>query len=285
MTGHEALQLWWVLPAGFALLGHGLSLAGLTRAQRAVWVTARIVEVGRPAHGASKRPGIPVTVAFRDPATGREFVLPNDGRHGDSVEEAWVGREFEVRYPPGQPHRFRIVLDTMGEKNGRLAPNCAIVLLLIGLVIHATVLWGYPWALLGFGALLTALAAASPDIRQARARDTLLATAIAVPGHVVAVTRDIYTDGEGDEIINHAPVVTFTTLDGTDITVLSRNGIPNPGKSLNRELTIHYAPTDPAIYTPDPKADRRDRERAIGWIIILLLLGTASTTTGAALLL
>ncbi|MGX1479836.1 UNVERIFIED_CONTAM: hypothetical protein RKD50_008644 [Streptomyces canus] len=280
----DVLRLWWVLPTGLALLGYGLALVGLSPAQRAVWVTGRIVEVGQPAHGASKHPGIPVTIAFPDPATGQEFVLSNVGKHGDSVEEAWVGREVEVRHPRGRPHLFRVVLHSAEDKNGRSGPCCTVGLLLIGLVIHATVLWGYPWALLGFGALVTALAALSPDIRTARARDALLAQAIAVPARVVAVTRDVYTDGEGGEIINHAPVVTFTTVEGTEVTVLSRDGIPDPSRSLGRRLTIHYAPSDPAVHTPDPAADRRANKRAVGTIIVLLLAGTAAVVTGAILL-
>ncbi|WP_405628220.1 DUF3592 domain-containing protein [Streptomyces sp. NBC_00016] len=284
MGGYELLELWWVVPAGLAFLGYALSLTGLTRAQRAVWVTARIVAVEPPAHGASKRPGIPVTVTFQDPFTERQFTLSNAGRHGDSVEEAWVGRELQVRYPRGQPHRFRVTPDTPQDRNGRLGPDCATILLLIGLVIHATVVRGYPYALLGFGALLTVFAAASPDIRIARTRDDLLSSAVAAPARVVAVTKDVYTDGEGDEIVNHAPVVTFTTRDGTHVTVLPRDGIPDPSHSLHRELTLHYAPSDPAVYTPDLRADHRANERAIGWIIIMLITGLASIATGAALL-
>ncbi|MEU9266382.1 DUF3592 domain-containing protein [Streptomyces sp. NPDC048251] len=284
MGGYELLELWWVVPAGLAFLGYALSLTGLTRAQRAVWVTARIVAVEPPAHGASKRPGIPVTVTFQDPFTERQFTLSNAGRHGDSVEEAWVGRELQVRYPRGQPHRFRVTPDTPQDRNGRLGPDCATILLLIGLVIHATVVRGYPYALLGFGALLTVFAAASPDIRIARTRDDLLSSAVAAPARVVAVTKDVYTDGEGDEIVNHAPVVTFTTQDGTHVTVLPRDGIPDPSHSLHRELTLHYAPSDPAVYTPDLRADHRANERAIGWIIIMLITGLASIATGAALL-
>ncbi|MEU9438246.1 DUF3592 domain-containing protein [Streptomyces sp. NPDC048252] len=284
MGGYELLELWWVVPAGLAFLGYALSLTGLTRAQRAVWVKARIVAVEAPAHGASKSPGIPVTVAFQDPFTERQFTLSNEGGHGDSVEEAWVGRELQVRYPRGRPHRFRVTLDTPQDRNGRVGPDCATILLLIGLVIHAAVIRGYPYALLGFGALLTLFAAASPDIRTARTRDSLLSSAVAVPARVVAVTKDVYTDGEGDEIVNHAPVITFTTQDGTHVTVLSRDGVPDPSRSLHRELTIHYAPSDPAVYTPDLAGDRRDNERAIGWIIILLVTGLAAVSIGAALL-
>ncbi|MFI1361062.1 DUF3592 domain-containing protein [Streptomyces sp. NPDC020898] len=284
MSMHDVLELWWAVPMGLALLGYGLSLAGLTPAQRAVWVQARIVEVRQPEHGASKVPGIPVTVAFQDPATGQEFALPNDGKHGDSVEEAWVGREFEVRYPSGRPERFRVVLNSMDEKKGRTVPNCTVALLLLGLAIHVTVLGGWPWALLGFGSLVTVAGALSPDISTARARDGLLAAAVAVPARVVAVTKDVHTDGEGSEIVNHAPVVVFTTREGVRVTVLSRADIPRPGRSLGRELTVHYAPSDLTVYTPDLAADRRHSEAAIGTVIILLVVGTAAVVTGAVML-
>ncbi|WP_327111626.1 hypothetical protein OG206_02320 [Streptomyces sp. NBC_01341] len=205
MSVYQVLELWWVVPTGLALLGYALAFAGLSRAQRAVWVTARIVRLARPAHGGSKDPGIPVALRFRDPSTRQDFVLPNTGKHGDVLKQAWVGREVAVRYPQGRPHAFRIVLDAAGERDGRLGPNCAVLLLMIGLVVHLTVVRGYPWALLGFGALLAALAVASPDIRLARTRDALLASAEAVPARVVAVTKDVGRDGEGSEIVNHAP--------------------------------------------------------------------------------
>ncbi|MFJ9005804.1 hypothetical protein [Streptomyces canus] len=101
----------------------------------------------------------------------------------------------------------------------------------------------------------------------ARARDALLAEAIAVPARVVAVTRDVYTDGESDEIINHAPVVTFTTLEGTEVTVLSRDGIPDPSRSLGRRLTIHYAPSDPAVCTPDLRGGGVDDHIDQPWVL------------------
>ncbi|GAB2882172.1 DUF3592 domain-containing protein [Streptomyces mayteni] len=284
MDFHEALGFWWVLPAGLALVGYALSFAGLSRAQRAVWVRARIVRVDLPAHWESKIPGIPVTVAFQDPASGREFTLPNAGRHGSAIHEAWVGREVEVRYPPGRPDRFQVVLDTDGEKSGRSGPNCLVFLVFLGLVIHAAVIREWPWALLGAGGLLTVVGTYSPDIRLAREREARLASSFAVPARVVAVTRDVYQDGEGSEIINHAPVVTFTTVEGTEVTVLSLDGIPEPSRSLGRELTVHYVPDDPAVYTTDLAADRRDGRKAIAFIVVLLLLGVAGMVSGAALL-
>ncbi|MDX3452200.1 DUF3592 domain-containing protein [Streptomyces sp. ME02-8801-2C] len=281
MSTHELWELWWVVPASVALLGYGLSLVGLAPAQRAVWVTARIVEVGQPAHGAAKDPGIPVTIAFQDPDSGREFVLPNAGRHGRGVEAAWVGRELTVRYRRGRPDRFRVVLDPADEKRGRVVPNCTVALLLIGLVIHAAVARGRPWALLGFGTLLTVAMASGADLRAVRTRDALLSSAVAVPARVVAVTKDEYEDGEGSKIVNHAPVVTFTTREGVHVTVLSRDGIPDPGRSLGRHLTIHYAPDDPTVHTPDLAAERRDSERAVGWIVILVVVGIAAVVAGA----
>lgn len=159
------------------------------------------------------------------------------------------------------------------------------MLFLIGLVIHATVRWGYPWALLGFGALLTAFALRSPDIRMVRARNALLASAVAVPARVVAVTKDVHTDDEaGRDIVVHTPVVAFTTHEGTHVTVLAHEGIPDPGRSLHRALTIHYASTDPAVHTADRAADRRSGAWSIAVIVALLLAGTAGMVVGAAML-
>ncbi|WP_239590310.1 DUF3592 domain-containing protein [Streptomyces aureoverticillatus] len=279
------LEFWWAIPAGLALLGYARSLAGVTRAQRAVWAKARIVAVQQPAHGDSRKPGIPVTLMFQDPGTGQEFTLPNAGKHGDAIEEAWVGREIDVRYPPGQPLRFAVVRGGPGDRTGREGPDCAVMLLLIGLVIHATVRWGWPWALLGFGTLLTAAAVLSPDIRIVRARNALLASAVAVPARVVAVTRDVHTDDEsGRDIVVHAPVIDFTTHEGAHVTVLSGGGIPDPGRSLHRALTIHYAPTDPAVHTPDPAADRRSGALNIAFVVALLLAGSAAAVVGAVML-
>ncbi|MCX5264619.1 DUF3592 domain-containing protein [Streptomyces sp. NBC_00199] len=284
MNAREMLELWWTVPAGLALLGYGLSLAGLTRTQRAVWVRARISQVHRPAHGASKHPGIPVTVTFQDPSSGREFVRRNAGKHGDAIEEAWVGRELAVRYPRGRPERFRVALHTAESDKGRGGPNCAVVLLLVGLIVHAAVARGYPWALLGFGALLAVITAAGPDLRTVRSRDALLSSAVAVPAQVVAVARNVYTDGEGDDVVVHTPVVCFTAHEGTQVTVLVRDGIPGPGRSLGRELTVHYAPSDLSVYTCDLAAERRSNEKWVGVIIMLFVAGVSATVVGAVLL-
>lgn len=269
---------------GLAAVGYACSLAGVTRAQRAVWVTARVVEVHQPAHHDSKRPGIPVTVAFQDPATGREFRLRHAGRHGHVVEAAWVGREFPVRYPRRRPERFRLMVDVWGERRGLIWPNCTVLLTLVGLVVQSFFVWGWPWGLVCVGGLLLLNGALSRDGDIARARAALMDGAVAVPGRVVAVTRDIHTDGEGGEIVNHAPVVAFTTHEGVQVTALCREGIANPGLSLGRDVTIHYAPSDPSVLTPDPEHDRRERAAGVRFVVGLLLAGTAAVAVGAAAL-
>lgn len=274
------LGLWWTVPAGLALVGYGSSLAGVTRPQRAVWVTARVVEVRQPDHGDSKRPGIPVTVAFQDPATGREFRLRHAGKNGHVVDAAWVGREFPVRYPRGRPERFHLMLDLVGETRGTGGPNRTVFLLLVGLVIQSFFVWGWPRGLICLGGLLFLIVALSRDIQHARARAALLDGAVAVPGRVVAVTKDVYTDGEGDEIVNHAPVVAFTTHEGTLVTALCRAGVPDPSLSLDRELTIHYAPADPSVLTPDLDHDRRERASSVRFIVTLPLAGIAAVAAG-----
>ncbi|MFI6436124.1 hypothetical protein [Streptomyces sp. NPDC050759] len=63
----------------------------------------RIVAVGHPAHGASKRPGIPVAVAFQDPAAGQEFVLSNVGPRGHRGHRLVPGR-LAVAQPEAVTH-------------------------------------------------------------------------------------------------------------------------------------------------------------------------------------
>ncbi|WP_328498783.1 DUF3592 domain-containing protein [Streptomyces sp. NBC_00414] len=283
MNFQQMLGLWWTLPAGAALVGYLCSLAGVTRPQRAVWVTARVVEVHRPAHGDSKRPGIPVTVAFEDPSTGREFRLRHAGRNGHVVAAAWVGQEFPVRYPRRRPERSHLMLDMRGETRGLGGPNCMVFLLLLGLVVQAFVVWGWPLGLICLGGLLLLVAAISRDRQHARARAALLEESVAVPGRVVAVTKDVHTDGEGDEIVNHAPVVAFATREGVQVTALCREGVARPSRSLDRVLTMHYAPADPAVFTPDLDHDRREREAAVRFMNMLLLAGIAAIAVGVLL--
>ncbi|GHC73074.1 hypothetical protein GCM10010349_50500 [Streptomyces flavofungini] len=280
MDVERLLGLWWVVPGGLAVVGYACSLGGVTRVQRAVWVTARVVEVHAPGHGESKRGGVPVTVAFWDPGRGREWRLRHAGKRGHVVDAAWVGREFPVRFPRGRPGRFSLMLDSAGETRGLGGPNCAVVLMLLGLAVQAFFVWGYEVGLVCVGGFLMLGGAFSRDIASARARGALLAGAVAVPGRVVAVTRDVYTDGEGGEIVNHAPVVVFTTLEGVQVTALSRDGIPEPRKSLGREVRIHYAPSDPAVFTHDLEHDRRERAAAVRFLLGVWAAGAAAMAAG-----
>ncbi len=77
-------------------MGYACAPAGLTRARRVVWVTARVVEVRPPGHGEPGERGIPVTIAYQDPGTGREFGLRHEDGRGDRVLVARVGQEFPV---------------------------------------------------------------------------------------------------------------------------------------------------------------------------------------------
>ncbi|WP_428935103.1 DUF3592 domain-containing protein [Streptomyces sp. ACT015] len=275
---------WWVLPVAGALVGYGRALAGVTRAQRAVWAVARVVEVRVPAHGASGMDALPVTLAFQDPLSGAEFRLGNEGAHGEGVHAAWVGREFTVRYPPGQPERFHLMRSTDGERHGLTVPNCCVWLLAVGAVAHAWVVGGPGWGLLGLGALLVCAGALSGDIGRARERAARLASAVGVPARVVAVTEDIHTDGEGTEIVSRTPVVVFTTRDGVRVTALLLRGAQALPGSLGRELTVHYAVDDPSVFTPDLAFDRRERGKDIAFVVALWTGGLASMAVGAALL-
>jgi len=267
-----------------AVVGYLLSFAGLTRAQRAEWVKGRIVDLESPDHGDSKDGGIPVTVAFRDPGSGREFRLSNTGgKHGFPLRAAWIGREVAVSYPKGRPEKFRIALDD-SDRDGRGFPLLMLVILLVGLVIHAGIAWGYEWAVLGTGVLAILVGLFGRDAHLARVRGSLLADPVAVPARVVAVTTDVYTDGEGSEIINHAPVVAFTTTDARAVLVQPLDHFPNPGQSLGREFTLHYARTDPTVYTLDLDYDREDRRKSTRYTTWPLAFGLAAILTAAVLL-
>ncbi|SHH85838.1 hypothetical protein SAMN05444521_2265 [Streptomyces sp. 3214.6] len=58
-----------------ALVGYGMSLAGVTKAQRTVRLKGRIERVREPRHGGSRSGGISVVVSYRDPASGQEVTV------------------------------------------------------------------------------------------------------------------------------------------------------------------------------------------------------------------
>lgn len=150
MDIHGYLTLLCAVLGAMALIGYGMSLAGVTRAQRTVRVMGRIERVREPRHGSSQHDGIPVVVSFCDPSTGQEFTVTNDDEHGDRISTAWTGREIGVRYQQGRPHTYRFTHDLWANRHGRAWPNSAVFLLYAGLVVLVAIDWGWPWALLGF---------------------------------------------------------------------------------------------------------------------------------------
>ncbi|MGW1430786.1 DUF3592 domain-containing protein [Streptomyces sp. NPDC002431] len=286
MDRHGYLALWCVALGAVALVGYGRSLAGVTRGQRAVRVLGRIERVAEPRHGSSGREGIAVVVTFRDPATGQEFTVTNDGECGDRISTAWTGREIGIRYPPGRPHAYRFTTDPDAGRSGLGWPNFAVFLVYVGLVVAASIDWGWPWALIGFGVPWTLLGAAylPGAVRDTRLRIEGLASGGPVPGRVIAVLKDVTVDEDGDTATSHTPVVTFTTPDGTAVTAYRAEGLRDPAGSRGRDLTIHYRPDNPAVFTTDLAAEHRSRVGEIAFSVVALLVGVAAAVAGGILI-
>lgn len=280
------LALWCGVLGTVALVGYARSLAGVTRAQRAVRVPGRIERTREPRHGSSARDGIPVVVSFQDPSTGQEFTVTNDEDHGERITAAWTGREVGVRYPPGRPHAYQFVGDLWAGRRGLGWPNFAVFLIYAGLVVFAAIDWDWPWALIGSGGPWTMSGAwyVPGNIRAVNRRIDALTSQPPVQGRVVAVLTDTVTDADGDTMTSNTPVVTFTTHEGTAVTAFCTDGLPDPTKSYGRDLTIHYTPDDPAVFTPDLAAEHRSRRLDIALAVVALLLGVAAVAVGAALL-
>jgi hypothetical protein len=282
----EYLALWCGVFGTVALVGYGLSLAGLTPAQRAVRVMGRIERVREPRHGSSQRDGISVVVSFQDPSTGQEFTVTNDADHGERITAAWTGREVGVRYPRGRPHAYRFVGDLWAGRRGLGWPNFAVFLIYAGLVVFAAIDRGWPWALIGFGApwTVSGLFYLPQNARVASRRIDALTSQPPVQGRVIAVLTDTVTDEDGGTMTSHTPVITFTTHEGTSVTAYCPDGLPDPTKSRGRDVTIHYRPDDPAVFTPDLAAEPRSRSLDTAFSIVALLLGVAAVVVGVVLL-
>jgi hypothetical protein len=285
MGWHGYLTLWCVVLGAVALVGYGRSLAGVTRGQRAVRVMGRIERVTEPRHGSSGREGIAVVVTFRDPATGQEFTVTNDGECGDRISTAWPGREIGIRYPPGRPHAYRFTTDPDAGRSGLGRPNFAAFLVYVGLVVVASIDWGWPWALIGFGVPWTLLGATylPGAVRDTRLRVEGLASGGPVPGRVIAVLKDVTVDEDGDTATSHTPVVAFTTHDGTAVTAY-REGLRDPAGSRGRDLTIHYRPDNPVVFTTDLAGEERSRVGEIVFGVAALLVGVAAAVAGGILI-
>lgn len=283
---HGYLALWCAVFGTVALVGYARSLAGMTPAQRAVRAMGRIEQVREPRHGSSQRDGIPVVVSFQDPATGQEFTVTNDGDHGERITAAWTGREIGVRYPRGRPHAYHFVGDLWAGRRGLGWPNFAIFLIYAGLVVFAALDWAWPWALIGFGGPWTVSGVwyLPQSERAGSRRIDALNSRSSVPGRVIAVLTDTSTDEDGHTSTSHTPVITFTTHEGTTVTAYCTDGLPDPANSYGRNVTIHYTPDDPAVFTPNLAAERRSRSLDTAFGVVALLLGVAAVVVGAVLL-
>ncbi|MET8540604.1 DUF3592 domain-containing protein [Kitasatospora sp. NPDC004799] len=287
MDWHRILLLWCGAFGLLALVGYGRSLAGVTRAQRTVRVTGRIERVREPRNGGSERDGIAVVVRFRDPSTGEEFTVTNDGDRGDRITTAWVGREVGIRYPPGRAHAYRFSDDLQDGRRGLGRPTFAVFLVYCGLVALAAIDWGWPWALVASGAPCAVLTAFHlPGERdRGRSRLDVLTAATPVPGRVIAVLRTVTTDEDGDLRTRRAPVVSFTTHEGTAVTAYYPSDLPDTAVSYGQELTVHYSPADPAVFTPDLAAERRSEGKSLGCAVTALVVTAAVAVAGVVLLL
>ncbi|MFZ3492951.1 DUF3592 domain-containing protein [Streptomyces sp. 5.8] len=269
----------------WALVGYVRALAGATRVQRTVRVTGRIVEVRAPAHGAPGTFGIPVVIAFPDRATGQEHTLLHEGERGLQLDTVWVGREVAVLHPPGEPRQFEVGYTLQDGLSGRGWPNFAVFLLYAGLVTDTAIGHGYPWTLLGVGGPLTVAMAFAlrHDLRLTRLESARLAAAIDVPGRVVAVTESVHDDSEGTWT-SYTAIIVFTTREGTTVTARLPTPPKDSANAYGQEMTVHYVPDDPKVFTLDRARSHRSAVRDLVFVVLLLMLGAAATVVGAFLL-
>lgn len=280
------LALWCAVFGTMALLGYGWSLAGMTRAQQAVRVRGRVERVREPRHGSSRRGGISVVVSYRDPSTGQDVTVTNDGDRGEAITAAWPGREIGIHYPPGRPHAFRFAGEPDAADRGLGLPNFAVFLVYAGVVTAAAIDRGWPWALIGFGGPAAVFVACHlpRHIRGRNRRRAALASMSAVPGRVVAVLKDVSTDAEGCTSTTITPVVAFTTREGRTVTAHCTSGLPDPADAYGRALTIHHDPADPADFTPDRDAEHRSLRADIAVDIAALAVTAGAAVAGVLML-
>ncbi|MFK0213491.1 DUF3592 domain-containing protein [Streptomyces sp. NPDC090298] len=282
---HGYLALWCGVFGALALIGYGRSMAGRTRAQRTVTAVGRIERVREPRHGSSPSDGIPVVVTFHDPDTGEEFTVTDDGEHAGRITTAWTGREIGVRYPRGRPHAYRLTTDPDGPGRGLGWPNFAVFLVYAGAVVVTAIERGWPWALFGFGGPWAVSGAyhLPGNLRRARRRIDTLESLSTAPGRVVAVLRRVSTDDDGHTSTTVVPVVSFTTREGVAVTAYCETGLPDPAGSYGRDVTIRYAPDDPAVLTLDAEAERRGWRWEMVLNVLTLVAVSATAVVGAVL--
>ncbi|QDQ15894.1 DUF3592 domain-containing protein [Streptomyces spectabilis] len=287
MGWDEVLTLWCAAWGVAALVGYGMSLAGVTKAQRTVRLTGRIVRVREPRHGGSRAGGISVVVSYRDPASGQEVIVTNDGERGEMITAAWEGREIGVSHPRGRPHAYRFSHTVQEPDRGLGWPGFAVFLVYVGLVVLAAVDWGWPWALIGFGGPGAVFAAVHlpGSVRAKNRRVERLAAMDSVRGKVIAVLKDVSVDqDDGHTSTTITPVVSFTTREGTAVTAHCTSHLPGAAGAYGRDVTVHYTPAAPAEFTLDRAAVRRSEERDVTVNVVVAVVLAATAVAGAALL-
>ncbi|MEU6848332.1 DUF3592 domain-containing protein [Actinacidiphila alni] len=286
------LALWcagWASAAAIGLRRYATGASG--GGARAVRVPARIVRVERPSSGARRSAGVPVVLAFRDPATGQELTVPTTGAHSGTLDAAWAGREIEVRFPPGQPYRFRMLTRPgQGRWQGLRLPAVAAFFVLAALLVRLSFVAGYGLGLLGLGALWTAAlgTALRASLREYGRRRALLASPGTADGEIVAILEDERRDDDGHVHVSYTPVVTFTPPGAPTVT-----GVPAPGSATSRHhhrdalglrIPVHYATVDPSVFHLDGASDRATMTCGLIALFPFALAGVALMVVGAVAL-
>ncbi|MER8237130.1 DUF3592 domain-containing protein [Streptomyces sp. NPDC094049] len=287
MGWDEFLVLWCAGWAVTAVVGLVRSLAGLTKAQRTVRLAGRITRVREPRHGGSRLGGISVVVSYRDPVSGQDVVVTNDGERGETLTVAWEGREIGVSHPRGAPHAYRFSPAPEEAGRGLGWPMGALFLVYAGLVVLAALAWGWPWTLVGFGWPWAVVAAAHlpGTVRAKNRRLGRLAAMESVRGRVVAVLKDVSVDeDDGHTRTTVTPVVSFTTRAGTAVLAHCAANLPDPADSYGRDVTVHYTPSDPAEFTLDRAAEHRSEETDVTVNVLAIVVLVVTALVGLAML-
>ncbi|SFY32518.1 DUF3592 domain-containing protein [Streptomyces atratus] len=287
MGWDEFLVLWCGVWGVVAVIGFARSLAGVTKAQRTIRLTGRIERVRAPRHGGSRVGGISVVVSYRDPASGQEVSVTNDGERGEMITSAWEGREIGVSHPRGRPHAYRFSNVPEEPSRGLGWPGFAVFLVYVGLVVLAAVEWGWPWALIGLGGPWAVSGAVHLPgaVRAKNRRVERLAAMETVAGRVVAVLKDVSVDqDDGHTWTTITPVVSFTTREGTAVTAHCTSNLQDPAGAYGRAVTVHYTPADPAEFTLDRAAEHRSEERDVTFNVLVFVVLVATAVVGVVLL-
>ncbi|MEV7735772.1 DUF3592 domain-containing protein [Streptomyces sp. NPDC088921] len=247
-------------------------------------VDSRIVRVDVPPPETDQTHGLPVTVAFQDPSTGQELTLRTaDGKNG-ALYTAWEGRPVWVRFPSGEPSRFRVQSSPFSRGQELAGAWWAAVLCAAVLLVRFTTVQhhSYGWALLGFGDGLTVLVACAcvGAIRWRGRRRALLDGAPTVPAEVVCLMREAHHNEE-ITTYTYTAVVTFTTEEGLTVMGIGPDGLTHHDDlPLGTRLSVRYSPEDPATFDFAPPYDSDPYGTSTVWIVVTIAWGAIVTSAG-----